>query len=117
RPAFLERGWPVAQGCFRQRWHDGECGRAPAAYMNPGLRGRYRVQSPKSRVDASTIGNAIRIPRPTAAPRMAWAEPGMNAETCGALLSAATPSAVRKAASAAAGLITASGPMWPVGPM
>jgi len=35
-------------------------------HMKPGLRGRYRVQSPKSRVDTSTIGNVIRIPCSTA---------------------------------------------------
>ena len=36
--------------------------------MKPGFRGRYRLQSPKSRVDTSTIGKLIRMPWSTATP-------------------------------------------------
>src|SRR6266516_3924668 len=35
-------------------------------HIKPGLRGRYRVQSPNSRADTSTIGNVIRMPCATA---------------------------------------------------
>jgi hypothetical protein len=35
---------------------------APAlTHMNPGLRGRYRLQSPSSRSETSTIGKVIRM--------------------------------------------------------
>src|ERR1700751_2367314 len=51
--------------------------------MKPGFRGRYRVQSPKSRVDSSTIGNVIRMWCATAI-AMASFVPGRNADICAA---------------------------------
>src|SRR5262249_24019721 len=82
-------------------------------HMNPGLRGRYRVQSPNSRVDTSTIGNVMRMPCSTAMLR-AWSlAPGRNADTCAAPLAAARSSAVLNAAPTARGCGTARGPTWP----
>jgi hypothetical protein len=66
-------------------------------HMKPGLRGRYWVQSPNSRVDSSTIGKAMRIPCSIARLRGAVLVPGMNADTCEAPLSAARLSAVANA--------------------
>jgi hypothetical protein len=58
-------------------------------YMKPGLRGRYPVQSPKSRVDINNIGNVMRIPCSTAVLRVVSLVPGTNADTCEEPLSAA----------------------------
>jgi hypothetical protein len=49
--------------------------------MKPGLRGRYPVQSPKSRVDINNIGNVMRIPCSTAVLRAVSLVPGRNADT------------------------------------
>ena len=66
-------------------------------HMKPGLRGRYWVQSPNSRVDSSTMGKAMRIPCSIARRSGAVLVPGMNADTCEEPLSAAKLSAVAKA--------------------
>ena len=83
-------------------------------YMKPGLRGRYLVQSPKSRVDIKSMGNVIRIPCSTAMLKAISLAPGRNAETFEALLSAAKAMAVLKAVASASGRETARGPMWPL---
>src|SRR5207253_2844366 len=80
-------------------------------YMKPGLRGRYCVQSPKSRVDISSIGNVMRIPCSTAELRAVSLVPGRNADTCEEPFSAAKFSAVLNAVPRASGCRTASGPM------
>jgi len=82
-------------------------------YMKPGLRGRYPVQSPKSRVDINNIGNVMCIPCSTAVLRVVSLVPGTNADTSEEPLSAARVKAVLNAAPTASGFATASGPMWP----
>jgi len=79
--------------------------------MKPGLRGRYRVQSPNSRVDSSTIGKAMRIPCWIASRSGAVLVPGMNADTCAEPLSAAKLIAVANAGPMTSGRATASGPI------
>src|SRR4029077_12903988 len=85
---------------IRQR--DRRAGLAPEAdvfgHMKPGLRGRYRVQSPKSRVAISTIGSVMRIPCSTARLSAMSHVPGRNADTCGEPLSAAKATPVVHAA-------------------
>src|SRR6516165_8827639 len=83
-------------------------------HMEPGLRGRYRVQSPKSRVETSTIGTVIRMPCLAARLSAISLAPGRNAETRETLLPAARVNAVVNAASIASGCATASGPTWPL---
>src|SRR3954447_20363909 len=82
-------------------------------HMKPGLRGRYPVQSPKSRVDINSIGKVMRIPCSTAILRAASLAPGRKAVTRGEPISTATASAVVNAEPSASGRATASGPMWP----
>jgi hypothetical protein len=82
-------------------------------HMKPGLRGRYPVQSPKSRVDINSIGKVMRIPCSTAVLRAASLAPGRKADTCGEPISTARANAVLNAEPSASGRATASGPMWP----
>jgi NADH/NAD ratio-sensing transcriptional regulator Rex len=82
-------------------------------YMKPPLRGRYPVQSPKSRVDINNIGSVMRILCSTAVLRAVSLVPGTNADTCEEQLSAARVKAVLNAAPTASDFWTASGPMWP----
>jgi len=81
--------------------------------MKPGLRGRYPVQSPKSRVDINSIGKVMRIPCSTANFRAASLAPGRKAVTRGEPISTARASAFVNAEPSASGRATASGPMWP----
>src|SRR5215469_10720933 len=83
----------------------------PAAgdHMKPGFRGRYRVQSPKSCSDTSTIGNVIRMPCARAMPR-ASLTPGTNADTCAAPLAVARSSAVLNAAAIPSARASGGGP-------
>ena len=80
-------------------------------HMNPGLRGRYCAQLPKSRVAISTIGLVMRIPAARATAKAASHGPGRSADRCGAPLSAAKSWAVRNAALSATCCVTARGPM------
>jgi hypothetical protein len=65
--------------------------------MKPGLRGRYTVQSPKSRVDINSIGKLMRIPCSTAVVRAASLVPGRKADTCREPVSTARANAVLNA--------------------
>src|SRR3979409_1115011 len=91
-------GFRLATGraCFAGKGQD--CNHSSCDYMNPGLRGKYPVQSPKPRVDINNIGNVMRIPCSIAVLRAVSLVPGRNAETCVAPLSAARVSAVLNAA-------------------
>ena len=82
-------------------------------HMKPGLRGRYPVQSAKSRVDINSIGKVMRMPCSTAVLRAASLAPGRKADTCGEPISTARASAVLNAEPSMSGRATASGPMWP----
>src|SRR5215467_10623965 len=85
-------------------------GAAVRNHMNPGLRGRYCAQFPKSCVDKSTIGNVMRIPCSTAMLRATSLVPGRNADTCEEPVFAAKCSAVLNAAPRIFGSATLSGP-------
>ena len=66
--------------------------------MKAGLRGRYPVQSPKSRVDTNNIGSVMRIPCSTALLRAVSLVPETNADSCEEPLSAARVKDVLNAA-------------------
>src|SRR4051794_24693442 len=50
--------------------------KASSFHINPGFRGRYWAQLPKSREDISNIGNLIRMPCSNAVVRAASLAPG-----------------------------------------